>query len=175
MHRDDYSRTPEGKIAELTIIKGYAFFWGQWPSNWEPSPFDIAGQRYSCVEQWMMAEKARIFGDTRTYQSILETRMPAEMKRLGRGVRRFDESTWARVREDTVLYGTVEKYRQNDELRQLLLATGDLLFVEASPYDRVWGIGMRSTDADILDTSKWGMNLLGKIVTKARAILRENP
>lgn len=172
MTRDEYSRTASGRRARLTVKGGIAFFWGQWPSNWEPSPFVLNGVRYSCVEQWMMAEKARLFGDEASRRAILKARSPARQKALGRTVRGFDERTWSWHRYRIVLLGTVAKYEQNPELRRLLFGTGDLTIVEASPEDPIWGIGMGSGDPNVLDRRRWGLNLLGKAIMEARALLR---
>jgi len=157
----------------ITIRGGYALFWGQWPSNWQPSPFVLDGQTYNCVEQWMMAEKARLFGDTAVEAKVMATLDPAEQKALGRGIQGYDDAKWAEVRYQQVLRGVVEKYRQNPDLRAKLLATGDLQFVEASPDDRVWGIGLRASDPASGDPKRWrGENLLGQATTEARQILR---
>lgn len=158
---------------EVTVRGKYALFWGQWPSNWEHSPFVIDGVTYNCVEQWMMAEKARVFGDEHTRSLIMSAADPAEQKRLGRRVRGFVQATWDVECYPIVLRGTLEKYRQNKWLLEKLLASGDLEFVEASPEDRIWGIGMRATDPGADDPAQWrGRNLLGKAITEARAIIR---
>jgi ribA/ribD-fused uncharacterized protein len=158
----------------LPIRDNYALFWGQWPSNWEHSPMVIDGVNYNCVEQWMMAEKARIFGDQETLGKILSATHPSEQKKLGRQVRGFNEAKWVGLRYGVVLCGTLEKYRQNEHLRNLLLEVPDhITFVEASPEDRVWGIGMKRDDPRATDPSLWlGLNLLGKAINEARAILR---
>lgn len=158
----------------LTIKNGYAFFWKQWPSNWEHSPFKIDNIQYNCVEQYMMAEKARLFNDNETLNKILATENPREQKALGRKVKNFTDKEWNKVRFDVVLKATLEKYRQNPKLQELLLAIGDLYFVEASPMDKVWGIGMSETDPNICDKNNWkGLNLLGQVINKARDILRK--
>ena len=77
-NRDDFSKTISGQRAPLTIREPYAFFWRQWPSNWESSPFVLDGRQYSCVEQWMMAQKANVFGDAATENLIMEASHPAE-------------------------------------------------------------------------------------------------
>lgn len=157
----------------ITIRGGYALFWGQWPSNWQPSPFVLDGRAYNCVEQWMMASKARLFGDTETEARVMASADPSDQKRYGRGIRGYDDLRWAAVRYQIVLRGVVEKYRQNPDLRAWLLATGDLEFVEASPEDRVWGIGLRASDPRASDPKRWlGQNLLGKATTEARGIIR---
>ncbi len=163
-------------MAKAVIKNGFFLFWGQWPSNWQTSAMTIDGFQYNCVEQYMMAEKARLFGDEETRAAILSSARPDEQKALGRKVRGFDEPTWEKARYQVVLRGTVEKYRQNSGLRHFLLST-DAEFVECSPTDRVWGIGMRRQDPGATDPKKWrGLNLLGKAITEARAIIRgESP
>lgn len=154
-------------------LNGYIFFWGEWPSNWTISPFTLDGVTYNCVEQYMMAEKARLFGDKATEAAIMGSSNPSEQKYMGRRVRGYDDAKWAEVRYDVVLRATIEKYRQNPDLFKLLLATGDDVFVEASPEDRVWGIGMRKTDKGIGNPMNWkGLNLLGKAITEAKRLLR---
>lgn len=160
------------KRAPLLVRRNHAFFWKQWPSNWEASPFVICGDRYCCVEQWMMAEKARLFQDVESLQAIMATTSPAKQKELGRQIQGYDDARWAEVRYDVVLQGTLAKYQQNLELLQLLLDTDDLILVEASPYDRIWGIGMGVKDPELLDQSKWGLNLLGRAITNSRDLIK---
>ncbi|TBU40030.1 hypothetical protein BD309DRAFT_968350 [Dichomitus squalens] len=102
---------------------------------------------------------------------------PKEVKALGRKVKNFDEATWVRERTRIVLEGTLHKFRQNPDLRRELLATGEKEMVEASPLDRVWGIGMGEKKA--LETcgsaegrEAWGLNLLGRALGEAREVLR---
>jgi ribA/ribD-fused uncharacterized protein len=161
----------------ITIRDGYALFWGQWPSNWAPSPFVVDGVTYNCVEQYMMAEKARTFGDEVTLAKIMASPEPRDQQSHGRTVRGYDDAKWASVRYQVVLRATIEKYRQNPDLLEQLLATGDVTFVECSPVDRIWGIGMRASDSRATNPSMWlGTNLLGKAITEARRVLRQaNP
>lgn len=155
-------------------INGYILFWGDWPSNWEYSPFKLDGKKYNCVEQYMMAEKARLFDDRIALRLIMEAADPATQKRLGRSVAGFKSSTWDQVRYEVVLQGNLEKYRQNPELRAKLLATGNDKFVEASPEDKIWGIGMRQTDKGVENPKNWkGLNLLGEVITQVREMIRE--
>lgn len=161
------------KLSDLTVRSGFALFWGAWPSNWTESPFTLDGVEYNCVEQFMMAEKARLFNDQEAHRAIMATKEPREQKRLGKGVRNYVDRTWDQVRYSVVVRGVCEKYRQNPNLLRLLLATEDWKFVEASPTDVIWGIGLRKDNPDATDPSKWrGQNLLGKATDEARAILR---
>ena len=159
-------------MSDTLIKNGYFLFWNGWPSNWTAAPFELNSEHYDCVEQWMMAEKARTFNDDESLQAIMKSRSPAEQKRLGRGVKGFDVEKWASVCFDTVLQGSLAKYRQNPDLLEKLLATEELVFVEASPHDKVWGIGLEMNHSDAVCPDKWrGQNLLGKVLDKTREII----
>jgi ribA/ribD-fused uncharacterized protein len=158
----------------LWVTERFVFFWkppapfGQWTD----SPFSIEGVDYGCAEQLMMAEKARLFGDEATRQQILDTPDPRLHRSLGRKVRGFSEKAWIANREDIVYRGNIAKFSQNPTLLAALLETGDRTLVEASPYDRVWGIGLNSTDPRAEDPTQWrGLNLLGKTLMRVRAAL----
>lgn len=159
----------------ITIKNGFALFWSEWPSNWRHSPMTIDGVVYNCVEQYMMAEKCRCFGDTKHEAMVMSATDPSDQKRYGRMAGPYVESKWAAVRYEVVLRATVEKYRQNPDLRRMLLDPqyDGVTFVEASPEDTVWGIGLKKDDPRAWNEATWrGTNLLGKAVTEARAILK---
>lgn len=163
----------QAKEEEPEIRDGYVLFWGSWPSNWWYSPFAIDRVGYNCVEQYMMAEKARLFGDEETRAKILAARWPRTQKDLGREVRGYDDKKWSAARYKVVLKGTIEKYKQNPKLLHLLLDTGSAKFVECSPEDDLWGIGLSQDSPHATTPSKWqGQNLLGKALTSARATLK---
>jgi len=137
--------------------------------QWTESAFEIDGIRYTCAEQYMMAAKARLFADETTLASILAATLPRDQKMLGRQVRNFDEHVWNRERMDIVIAANRAKFTQNPEMRKKLLATGDKILVEASPLDKLWGIGLRADDQRVHDKSTWlGKNLLGEALMKVR-------
>jgi hypothetical protein len=150
---------------------------GSWVlSQWWPAPFTVDGLSYATAEHWMMAEKARIFGDLAAVPGILAARSPGAAKALGRAVAGFDEDTWVLVRYAVVRNGSVEKFRQNPDLLAWLLSTRDDILVEASPRDRIWGIGIGPSDPAVRDVSAWkGQNLLGFALMDARDRLRRFP
>ncbi|MFO1011140.1 MAG: NADAR family protein [Planctomycetota bacterium] len=138
-------------------------------SQWHPTAFEVGGVRYSTAEHWMMAEKARLFGDERALVEILEAQTPARAKLLGRRVRNFDEATWCAQRRDVVLRGNLAKFTQHAALRAYLLGTGADVLVEASPRDRIWGIGLAADDPRAADPQEWiGQNLLGFVLMDVR-------
>ena len=160
-------------MSDVTVTDRFVFFWGGWPSQWHPSPFVIDGQSYRCAEQYMMAEKARLFGDTEVLRKILKATSPRAQKALGRQVRGFDAGRWTAACRDAVYRGNLAKFSQDEELRALLLATGDRTLVEASPTDRIWGIGLAADDPRAQDPSAWrGTNWLGEALMQVRTTLR---
>ncbi|GCB45675.1 hypothetical protein SNL152K_2966 [Streptomyces sp. NL15-2K] len=162
----------------------YLYFWGHRPrpdgrvgpsclSQWWPSPFSADGVTYATAEHWMMAGKARLFEDPEAERRVLAAEHPAEAKKAGRLVRGFDEAIWERERFGLVVEGSVHKFAAHDELREFLLNTGDRVLVEASPVDRVWGIGLAADDEAAQDPERWrGPNLLGFALMEARDRLR---
>ncbi|NUQ98310.1 MAG: NADAR family protein [Streptomyces sp.] len=138
-------------------------------SQWWPASFRIGGITYPTAEHWMMAAKARLFGDDDAWARVVSAADPAEAKRAGRKVRGFDEATWAAVRFGLVVAGNYAKFMQNPQLRAFLVSTAREVLVEASPYDRVWGTGVAAAHRDARDPSAWpGLNLLGFALMRVR-------
>jgi ribA/ribD-fused uncharacterized protein len=160
-------------MAQITTTDRFILFWGSWPSQFFKARFEIDGVAYVCCEQFMMAEKARVFRDSETEQAILAAKSPREHKALGRKVSGFDPDVWNSVCRGVVYTGNLGKYEQNDELRELLLQTGDRTIVEASPEDRIWGIGLAQDDPRSQDPQQWqGTNWLGIALMQVRDELR---
>ena len=121
----------------------------------------------------MMAGKARLFRDDEMLAEILASASPAEAKQVGRKIRNFDEAAWKAARFDIVVAGNLGKFGQNPALERFLLDTGERVLVEASPHDRIWGIGMDARDPGAMDPRAWrGSNLLGFALMEVRSRLR---
>ncbi|GGU45476.1 hypothetical protein GCM10010211_06670 [Streptomyces albospinus] len=186
-------RTADGprSVEELSALSAagkrvrYVHFWGHRPlrdgrigascfSQWWPSPFTVDGVRYATAEHWMMAGKARLFGDAEAERRAIAARHPKEAKDAGRSVGGFDEARWQRHRFALVLEGSLHKFGHHADLREFLLGTGSRVLVEASPLDRVWGIGLAADDERAGDPARWrGHNLLGFALMEARQRLAE--
>lgn len=163
----------------------YLFFWGHQPSRdggltaaclsqWWPAPFTVMGRTYPTAEHWMMAGKAMLFKDDEAAERIHSASSPKQVKEFGRQVRGFDETRWTEARRRIVVEGNVEKFRQNPSLRDFLLETADDVIVEASPVDRIWGIGLAADDERAANPLQWrGENLLGFALMDVRDRLRE--
>jgi ribA/ribD-fused uncharacterized protein len=163
----------------------FLFFWGHRPlstgeigssclSQWWPSPFNVGSITYSTAEHFMMSEKARLFGDEDVRTQILKTGSPKTAKQLGRQISNFDEDVWQASRFQYVVEGNQQKFSQNRELGRFLLGTGNKVLVEASPVDRIWGIGLAADDEQAMNPERWrGLNLLGFALMEVRHRLRE--
>lgn len=172
---------------DTKTIGKYTFFWktgspfSQWhPSEFVPTSF-FSPQKYSLpadfkfknAEQYMMYRKADHFHDDEIASEILRCDNPRDMKALGRKVSGFDTKEWDLVKRDMVTVANILKFGQNRSLLKRLTDTGDTILVEASPYDKIWGIGLTMEDPRALDETKWqGENLLGKVLMHVREQLK---
>jgi ribA/ribD-fused uncharacterized protein len=180
-----HARSVEDLVASLRggARPKYVFFWGHTPrvpdvtdqsclSNWFPARFVLHTITYPTAEHYMMAEKAKLFGDEKIREKIIAANSPGKAKSLGRRVSDFDEAAWESGRFEIVVEANVAKFSQNENLGALLRATGSKVLVEASPQDRVWGIGIGRDDKDAENPAAWrGLNLLGFALMEARARL----
>lgn len=183
--------TKEELIAaiETTIDQGhpykYLFFWGHHPAAdgritqscfsqwWEQSPFIVDDVTYATAEHYMMAEKARLFGDQESADLIVAATHPKQAKDLGRQAKGFNDTLWKQHRSAIVIRGNYHKFSQHDDLKTFLLQTGDRILVEASPVDPIWGIGLDRHSPDACYPAKWpGLNLLGFALMQVREQLR---
>lgn len=134
----------------------------------------LAGHRYLCGEQWMMAAKAWLFDDAYILARIQAEDHPKAHKALGRKVSGFDEHLWANACMPIVIGGSIARFAANPAIAKQLLGTGDRALVEGSPYDRLWGVGITWDDPKIEDEQNWrGHNLLGQALVAARTVLAE--
>eukprot|EP00455_Lapot_gusevi_P024460 TRINITY_DN2547_c0_g1_i2.p1 TRINITY_DN2547_c0_g1~~TRINITY_DN2547_c0_g1_i2.p1 ORF type:complete len:173 (+),score=40.01 TRINITY_DN2547_c0_g1_i2:57-575(+) len=160
-------------IEGCRITDRFVLFWGSVFSQWHQSSFVVDNVEYANTEQYMMAGKAKLFGDFKILKQIMATNNSRKIKSLGRAVSGFDEQIWKANCRDIVRRGNYAKFSQDPVLKQILLSTGDREIVEASPYDTIWGIGLGQDDPDCLDKSKWrGTNWLGEAIMSVREELR---
>ncbi len=159
----------------IVETESLVLFWGGWPSQWCATRFVVDGVQYNCCEQYMMAEKAAVFGDVEALRKILDTANPRTQKALGRKVKGFDAKAWSSICRGVVYTANLARFTQNADERQLLLDTGEKTIVEASPRDRIWGIGLAPDDTRAQDPSQWqGTNWLGIALMQVRDTLRRS-
>ena len=160
----------------------YIFFWKPNPTatekfclgQWQPSKFEVDIHDYVCAEQYMMAEKVRLFEDKEIEAQIMQTTSPREMQTLGKKVKNFDQAIWDKVKYSIVLNANYYKFSQNKEMRAYLLATENKVLVEASPMDKIWGIGLAEEHPNAQNPAAWnGKNFLGFALMEVRDELKK--
>lgn len=163
----------------------FVFFWGhQKPksgiskacfSQWYPARFDEDGMSFATAEHYMMYHKAILFNNSDIASRILQSNHPGEAKKLGREVVGFVEDVWNSKRFDIVVNANKLKFSQNTELGDFLLSTGKRVLVEASPVDKIWGIGLAEDNEFAAVPQKWkGLNLLGYALMEVRSQMVNN-
>ncbi|PVH87398.1 DUF1768-domain-containing protein [Cadophora sp. DSE1049] len=184
------SKRPSTAPSVSTEEDSAIYFWREYESpysylsQWYPSPFTVpsTGVTYTTAEQYMMHQKAILFSDSEIALKILASTSPREQKSLGRQVSDFDDKVWKENRERIVEEASYWKFKVGKDegvlkgegvsLRDRLLGTGEREVVEASPRDRIWGVGFGEKNAG-KRRADWGLNLLGKALMDARKKLRE--
>lgn len=162
----------------------FLFFWGHQPSKdaiitktcfsqWWMSSFNVDGIEYKSAEHFMMAKKAELFDDLEVGNKIINANSPADVKKLGREVKNYNDHTWTENRYEIVKEGNFHKFDQNPDLKKFLLSTEEKTLVEASPVDPIWGIGMASDNVNCNNPEEWkGLNLLGFALMEVRDELK---
>ena len=159
----------------------FLFFWGHTVkdevtkscfSQWFPCQFEEDGIAFKTAEHYMMANKAKLFNDNDILEKILKSETPNEAKSLGRKVKNFDSQFWDEHKYEIVKQANFLKFSQNEKFKKFLLSTNDKILVEASPYDKIWGIGMLESDKNIHNPNFWnGENLLGFALMEVRELV----
>ncbi len=162
----------------------YIYFWGHTQktdcitnacfSQWYEIAFKDDSITYSTAEHYMMAQKALLFDDLDCYNKIIQTPNPGAAKAFGRQVKNFTESIWLENRWDIVVKANLLKFSQNPKLKEFLLNTSNRILVEASPVDKIWGVGLAKDNPKIENPNLWkGLNLLGFTLMEVRELLNQ--
>ncbi|XP_062581098.1 uncharacterized protein LOC134242910 [Saccostrea cucullata] len=154
----------------------YEYFWKSHSvfSQWYMKDFEVDGIKYNCAEQYMMHQKAVLMKDHESAQIILALDEPREMKQRGRYVENFNQELWDKNCRNIVEKGNMAKFSQDKKSKDILFSTYPKTLVEASPMDKIWGIGLAKDDERAWNKQTWrGQNLLGEILTKVRDTLMD--
>lgn len=165
--------------------KKYVFFWQAFSSGnrmtasclsqWYESTINIDDKIYCNMEQYMMACKAILFNDERILKKIMNESNPKYIKALGKKVSNFDETVWSNARYNILVKGNYYKFLQNPKMKDFILGTGDSILAEASPYDKLYGIGFKQESSNARNPLNWkGANLLGFALMEVRDLIRSN-
>lgn len=163
----------------MNIANNCVLFWGgdDIYSNFYMHQFEYDGIRWQCSEQAFMAEKAKFFNDFETYEKIInmdidDPNFPLSCKQLGRAIKSYDDHEWRQVRQLAMFKVLLAKFA-DAKLKAELLATGDMMIIEASPFDRIWGIGFDEYKSLTAPKIKWGENLLGIVIMQIREVFKQ--
>lgn len=143
-------------------------------SNWWICEIDYDGRKFVSSEQLFMYLKAKLFNDDEVAEKIMQTSRQNEIKALGREVKNFDETIWNKHKYELMFIANKAKFRFDYQITDMLLETGDTKLVEASPVDKIWGIGLDAETAKNTPEANWqGQNLLGQVLMDLRDLLRK--
>lgn len=159
----------------MLVNDKYVLFWGDKDiySNFFIVSFEYAGHKFKTSEHAFMYAKAIFFEAHDIANKILKASSPLEAKKLGRQISNYDDNKWNAARVGIMEEVVFAKFSQNLRLKETILATGNRTFVEASPYDKIWGVGLSEKDPRVQNPSQWkGLNLLGKVLTNVRKRLQ---
>jgi len=138
-------------------------------SNHFPANFSHKGEQFNCAEQYIMVEKARFFGDQEAVRAIMEEKMPAKQKQIGKAIKNLDTAQWQASAQDIILPGLVSKFEQNIECKDMLSKTGERDIIEANPYDLFFGVGISIHSPAVWQSSNYkGKNIMGKMLQIVR-------
>jgi len=154
------------------------FFWrpnepNGYLGNWYPSPFTVDGKKFVNSEHYFMWQKVMTFQPS-LERTIMRMTDPKQMKELCSKIQNYDDVKWSSLRVNIMKKGVMEKFKQNSKLKNYLLSTGNAMLVEASPYDKIWGIGMNADNAlkAYHKNIPFNGNLLGKVLMDVRNELK---
>jgi ribA/ribD-fused uncharacterized protein len=158
-----------------TVDNMTAFFTRNSPlSNHYTSPFTLSGEKFNCMEQYMVVQKARVFEDQETVNKVMKETNPVKQKQLGKSIKGLNEDHWQSQAEDMMLPGLLAKFHQNNACKDLLLKTGNNIIIEANPQDKFLGAGVSLFSPDLWSVDKHpGKNIMGKLLQRVRESIRQ--
>jgi ribA/ribD-fused uncharacterized protein len=120
------------------------------------------------------ATKASVFGDRENFDEICAEQDPGKCQQLGRKCKGFDQKVWDQHVQDVAFEMILQKISSNENLRSLLLSTGNALIAEAA-RNPIWGIGLDMDDPKVMSPETWtGKNIQGQALMRVRDHLRQN-
>eukprot|EP01084_Bolivina_argentea_P087823 158589_1 len=156
-------------INDPYVTNKYVFFDKSWLSQSYKKSMKIKNIYYNCCQQYMMAEKARLFNDKTSLDKIMSTNHPSHYHKIGRQINGFNQHIWDEHKSEIIYQANYAKFIQNDDLKEQLLSFGNRIFVKAAKHNKIYGIGLTITDSNINNKNKWnGQNILGNVITKIR-------
>ncbi len=154
-----------------SLTQSIIYFWKPeqddgYLGNWYTAPFTIEGKLFHNSEHYFMWKKVMLFEPTQEDKILVATDSKT-MKDIGQKIKNYDDAIWSAERYKIMVESLMHKFSQNEDLKKRLLATGTCDLVEASPFDKIWGIGITKSQA-LAGVKGKGQNLLGKALMEVR-------
>jgi ribA/ribD-fused uncharacterized protein len=128
-------------------------------SNFSRHPITLKKKRWPTSEHYFQAQKFAGEPDEEEVRGAETARIAAGM---GRDRKRPLRRDWEAVKERVMLDALRAKFTQHEELKAVLLGTGDAVLVEHTANDSYWGDGGDGS----------GKNRLGRLLMQVREELR---
>jgi N-glycosidase YbiA len=129
-------------------------------SNFARYRITLKGKAWPTSEHYFQAQK---FAGTDHEEALRLIDSPMIAAQMGRSRQRPLRKDWEQVKDDIMREAVWAKFTQHDDLREILLGTGDATIVEHTEKDSYWGDGGDGS----------GKNMLGQILMEVREKLRQ--
>ena len=129
-------------------------------SNFSFHGFKAEGFYWKTSEHYFQAHK--FVNSPYHFNRVLKAKTPSEAAIIGRDRTLPLRSDWEFVKESVMKKGLLAKFRQNNNIKKLLLSTDNKELVEKTTTDYYWGCG----------SNKTGKNMLGKLLMTVRDQLK---
>ena len=128
-------------------------------SNFAAYPIRLEGKLWPTSKHYFQAQK---FDDEEHAEAIRIEKSPMIAARMGRDRSKPIKEDWEAIKVTVMTAAVRAKFTQHQDLRSVLLATGDAIIIEHTANDSYWGDGGDGS----------GQNMLGQILMQVRAELR---
>jgi len=148
-------------MKSIKIIKFYSENqkWGEF-SNFALYEITIGNKIWPTSEHFFQAQK---FEDKAYQEKIRKSKSPMKAAELGRSRKVKIKKNWDNIKDNMMYQVVLEKFRQHEDLKTLLLDTKDAILVEHTEQDAYWGDGGNGK----------GKNRLGKTLMQVRNKLEQ--
>ena len=148
-------------IPQFFIIKFYSTK-GKYGcfSNFSKHPIRLKGKTWPTTEHYFQAQK---FAGTDYEEDIRNAPYAGAAAKMGRDRSNPLRKDWESVKEDVMYEAIKAKFTQHEDIKKVLLNSGDAKIEEDSPIDWYWGVGKDHK----------GKNRLGILLMRLRDELRE--
>jgi ribA/ribD-fused uncharacterized protein len=128
-------------------------------SNFAAYPIRLKEKKWPTSEHYLQAQK---FAGTDREDEVRVAKSPSAAARMGRSREHPLRPDWEEIKDAVMREAVLAKFSQHEDLRKILLATGEALLVEHTANDSYWGDGGDGK----------GRNMLGQILMSVREELR---